>query len=170
MSNPRRRRHRRAAAREARGFRVNAGPPPPVRPHFPGVDPTAWTELPPAQYPPEVTEFIGLALELGENRKTIQGYRCDGCDFVLATRDAHPGYSPSVLDHARILDSRCPGAFVSFGYPDEDLPDGHAPVFEWYRPSETELIGLSDDFINHILKGGLILRRATGDTPTVDPV
>lgn len=151
---------KRAAERETSNLRINAAPPPLVRPHFPGVDTQEWTDLPPAQYPPETVTFIRLALE-AEDRKVIKGYRCDGCDLILATVDRHPGFSPDYLDHGRILDSRCPGTFVSFGYPDEALPQGAAPAFEWFRPGELALLELGDEFINHVLKGGLILRANT---------
>ena len=152
----------RAAAREAANMAHTASlaPPPLVRPHFPGVDASAWTDLPPAQYPPDTVSFIRQALDLGDNLKRVQGYRCDGCNLILAIRDRHPGYSPRFLDHTRILDSTCPGTFVSFGYPDEDLPEGSGPAFEFYRPGETELLGLADAYVDHVLRGGLILRLA----------
>lgn len=158
MSNRRNRQNiARAAARETTNMRANLAPPPLVRPHFPGVDASEWTDLPPAQYPPETVSFIRLALE-AEDRRTVKGYRCDRCDLVLATLDRHPGYSPDYLDHGRILDSRCPGTFVSFGYPDEDLPGAAAPAFELFRPSELALLELGDEFVDHVLRGGLILR------------
>lgn len=147
----------RAAARETSNLRANMAPPPLVRPHFPGVEAAEWTDTPPAQYPPETVTFIRLALE-AEDRLTVKGYRCDGCDLVLATLDRHPGYSSDYLDHKRILDSRCPGTFVSFGYPEEELPSGAAPAFEWFRPSELALGELGDEFVDHVLRGGLILR------------
>lgn len=159
MSNKRRPNARRAIERETANLRVNGSPPPLVRPHFPGVDASAWTDLPPAQYPPDTVDFIRQALELGEDLKRVKGYRCDGCDKVLATYDRHPGFSPDHVDHRHIeADSRCPGTFVSFGYPDEDLPDGAAPSHEWHRPSEVELLTLPDAFIDHVLRGGLILK------------
>lgn len=148
----------RAAARETTNLRANMAPPPLVRPHFPGVDTEAWSDLPPAQYPPDTVSFIRTALELGDNLKRVQGYRCDVCDLVLATYDRHPGHSPRYLDHKLILASSCPGTFVSFGYPDEDLPGGAAPAIEWHRPSELVLESLPDPFIDHVLRGGLIMR------------
>ena len=157
MTSRRRQNIARAAARETSNLKANLAPPPLVRPNFLGVDSSEWTDLPPAQYPPETVTFIRLALE-AEDRHTIQGYRCDTCDVILATLDRHPGYSPRYLDHKRILDSRCPGTFVSFGYPDEALPQGAAPAFEWFRPSELALLELGDEFIDHVLRGGLILR------------
>ena len=151
----------RAAAREAANMAANVAAAKLVRPHFPGVDPSTWSDLPPAQYLPEVVEFIRLALAMGDDRKVIQGYRCDRCDLVLATVDRHPGYSPRFVDHAKVLDTRCPGTFISFGYPDEDLPTGAAPAFEWFRPSEVALGELGDEFIDHVMRGGLILRPNT---------
>jgi hypothetical protein len=160
MSHHRRRQNlARAAARETTNLRANLAPPALVRPHFPGVDTSEWTDLPPAQYPPDTVAFIRRTLELGDLRLArVKGYRCDACNLVLATLDRHLGFSPDYLDHARILDSRCPGTFISFGYPEEDLPAGAAPAFEWFRPGEVALLELGDEFINHVMKGGLILR------------
>lgn len=157
--NPRRQRIRRAAAREAANLRVNAAPPPLVRPHFPGVDASDWTDLPPAQYPPDTVTFLRLALEAGE-RRTVKGYTCDTCSAVVATVDRHPGYSPDYVDHRRFVPAtRCPGLCVSFGYPDEAPPT--PPSHEWHRPSEPALLALlalPDEYADHVLRGGLLLR------------
>lgn len=139
-------------------MRVNGTAPALIRPHFVGVDADDWTDLPPAQYPPDTVAFIGKALALPD-RKIVNGYVCDGCQGLTLTRDRHPGYSPDVVDHKRFdPNSRCPGTARSLGYPDADLPAGWEPSHEWFRPSEDELLNLPDPFIHHVLKGGLILR------------
>lgn len=149
----------RAAAREAANMRANAAPPPLIRPMFVGVDASDWTDLPPAQYPEDTVAFIRLALSAGDTRKTLDAFRCDACKAVTVTVDRHPGFHPPYVDHARFDPDRvrCPGLARSLGYPD-DLPSDVVPSHEWYRPSEDELLELGDAFIDHVLRGGTILR------------
>lgn len=154
----------RAAAREAANMRVNAAPPPLVRPVFLGVATEDWTDLPPAQYPADTVEFIRLALTAGEDRRTLDGFKCDGCHGITLTVDRHPGYHPRAVDHRQFDPaSRCPGTGFSLDYPDEATPAGWTPSHEWFRPSETELLALEDRFIDHVLRGGLLLRIIPAD-------
>lgn len=155
----RRQRITRAAAREAANMRVNGSPPALIRPMFVGVDASDWTDLPPAQYPEDTVEFIRLALAAGEDRKTLDGFRCDVCQGLTMTRDRHPGYHPRFVDHRQFdPGSRCPGTGLALGYPDDAPPADWAPSHEWYRPSEDELLSLADAFVDHVLRGGLLLR------------
>ena len=155
----RRQRITRAAAREAANMRVNGSPPALIRPMFVGVDASDWTDLPPAQYPEDTVEFIRLALAAGEDRKTLDGFRCDVCQGLTMTRDRHPGYHPRFVDHRQFdPGSRCPGTGLALGYPDDAPPADWAPSHEWYRPSEDELLSLGDAFVDHVLRGGLLLR------------
>lgn len=149
----------RAAAREAANMRANAAPPPLVRPMFVGVDASDWTDLPPAQYPEDTVEFIRLALAAGEQRKTLDAFRCDTCHAVTVTIDRHPGYHPRFVDHRQFDPDRvrCAGLARSLEYPD-DLPSDVVPSHEWHRPSEDQLLELGDAFIDHVLRGGTILR------------
>ena len=157
MSNRRRPNIARAAEREAANLRVNGSAPALVRPHFPGVDTSAWTDLPPAQYPPDAVAFIRTALELGEDRRTVQLYRCDACRMIVVTRDRHPGYSPRFVDHRHFEPATsCTGVTRTLGHIDEAPPA--PPSHEWYRPGERELLDLPDAFIDHVLRGGLLLR------------
>lgn len=130
-------------------------------PHFTGVDAADWTDLPPAAYPPNTIELIKYGLErkaAGELR-ILNGYVCDTCKGLTMTRDRHPGVTPKFVDH-RAFDPghRCPGTTVSLGYPEDAPPADWTPSHEWYRPSEDELIRLTDAAINHVLKGALLVR------------
>lgn len=159
MTSKRRQNIARAAGREAANMRANGSPPPLIRPAFLGVDAADWTDLPPAQYPEETVGFIRLALSAGEQRKTLDAFRCDACQGITITVDRHPGYHPRFVDHRQFDPERvgCPGLATSLEYPD-DLPSDVSPSHEWYRPSEDELVTLEDRFIDHVLKGGTILR------------
>lgn len=129
-----------------------------IVPEFPGVSPELWTELPPAAYPPAVAELIRGVLDARQTGEivTVNGWLCDTCKAVLAARDLHPGVVPAVIDHRRFIPgSLCPGAARSLDYPRH--VELH-PTHEWYRPSETELLTLPGPFINHVLRGGLLLR------------
>lgn len=129
-----------------------------VRPVFPGVEVAAWSDPPPAQYPPETVATIRQLLELGERLARVDVYLCGVCHGHTMTRMTHPGIAPKVIDHGRFsADTRCPGTTTSLGYPD-DLPPDWAPSHEFYRPSEAELTRLPDEYIDHVLRGGLLLR------------
>lgn len=159
MTSKRRQNIARAAGREAANMRANGSPPPLIRPAFLGVDTSDWSDLPPAQYPEDTVAFIRLALSAGEQRKTLDGFRCDVCQGLTMTVDRHPGYHPRYVDHRQFdPNSRCPGTGISLEYPDDAPPAEWVPSHEWYRPSEDELVTLSDAFIDHVLRGGLILR------------
>lgn len=155
----RRRRTARAADRAAASMRVNGSAPALVRPVFLGVDASDWTDLPPAQYPEDTVEFIRRALAAGDQRRTLDAFRCDTCHGVTITVDRHPGYHPRLVDCARFDPerSRCPGLTTAAGYPD-DLPSDVEPSHEWHRPSEDELLSLPDAFVDHVLRGGTLLR------------
>ena len=85
MTSKRRQNIARAASREAANMRANGSGPQLIRPAFLGVDAGDWTDLPPAQYPPESVEFIRLALTAGDQRKTLDAFRCDACHGVTVT-------------------------------------------------------------------------------------
>lgn len=135
-----------------------------VVPAFPGVDPHTWTDLPPAAYPPSVAELIRGVLDARQTGEilTVNGWRCDTCGRVLVARDLHPGVVPAYADHRRFEPATlCPGMARSLDYPRH--VDLGAPGFEWYRPSETELLTRGrevrgDRWVNHVLRGGLLLR------------
>ena len=156
-------------------------PLPPMRlivPEFPGVSPELWTELPPAAYPPNVAELIRGVLDARQTGEivTVNGWRCQTCAGVMVVRDLHPGVVPAYVDHRRFVPATlCPGVAVSLDYP-RHVELG-APEFEWYRPSETELLTRArqlptiadpqtgDRIVNHVLRGGLLLRPIPTGAP-----
>lgn len=149
--------------RRPRTARVNGTPPglgALVVPSFPGIEVTEWSDLPPAAYPPAVAEqIIRPRLEAGTDLIRLNGYLCDGCHGLTLTYDRHPGITPALVDHDRFDPAtRCPGMARSLGYPADAPPAEWSPSHEWYRPGEPELLGLPDPVIDHVLRGGLLLR------------
>lgn len=142
-----------------------------IVPNFPGVSPELWTELPPAAYPPAVAELIRGVLDARQTGEivTVNGWLCDTCRATLVARDLHPGVVPAAIDHNRFIPGHlCPGLARSLDYPRHvDLGE---PTHEWYRPAEPELLALGsqpsgDKFINHVLRGGLLLRPIPQEQP-----
>lgn len=146
--------------RQARQTRTRRAPDRLIVPAFPGVDPHMWTELPPAAYPPQVAELIRGVLDARQTGEivTVNGWLCRTCRRTFVARDLHPGVVPAHADHRAFEPATlCPGLASSLDYP-RHVELG-APEFEWYRPSETELLGLDGKWIDHVLRGGLLLRR-----------
>lgn len=138
-----------------------------VVPEFLGVTLDAWTDAPPAQYPPHVADYIGHELATRtSDAYPLNGYVCEDCKGLTITRDRHPGVTPMFVSHEQFDPAtRCPGRTASLGYPTAELPAGWEPSHEWYRPSEPALLGIDsngiasrDAIIDHVLRGGLLIR------------
>jgi hypothetical protein len=147
--------------RPVNGHNLRKTPRPPALavPSFVGVAVEDWSDLPPAAYPLDVIDGVILPrLQAGADLIRTNAYRCDGCQGLTITYDRHPGIAPAMVDHNRFdRDTRCPGMGVSLGYP-PDLPAEWEPSHEWHRPSEDVLLTLGDAAIEHVLRGGLLLR------------
>lgn len=159
MSN---RRHTRDARNQrARDRRINGHAPGPklVVPTIVGHPAEEWTDLPPAAYPPVTVERVILPrLEAGADLVRRNVYQCVACNGLTVTYDRHPGVTPAYVDHRRFdPDTRCDGVTASLSYP-RDLPPETEASHEWFRPSEDVLVTLGDAAIDHVLKGGLLLR------------
>lgn len=167
MSKPRQN-IRRAAERAAASMAVNQKRGPAlIRPVFVGMSGHDWTDLEPAQYPEDTVEFIRLALA-APDRRVLDAFVCDGCLGITITRDRHPGFHPRLVDHRKFdPSSRCAGTAVAVGYP-EDMPSDAVASHEWYRPAEDELLDLPNAFIDHVLRGGLLLRIIPADIDGLD--
>lgn len=156
-----RRQSRQARNERARARRINNTRPEAalVVPSIVGHPAETWTDTPPAAYPPVVVRRVILPrLEAGADLIRRNAYRCAECDTLTVTYDRHPGVAPAYVDHRRFdPDTRCPGMTASLGYP-PDLPVEWDASHEWYRPSEDVLVTLGDAAIDHVLKGGLLLR------------
>lgn len=103
-------------------------------------------------------------------------YRCKyGCNTV--TVDVAEGVTPFMIkckakarpDRPLVPeltgpDGECTGSAQSCFYPKAPRP-AHipSPTHEWYKP--TDLAGLSDGEIEHVNRGGLLLRERTGTEP-----
>lgn len=88
-------------------------------------------------------------------------YMCRDCAAYIITIDRHKGVTPSFL----ACDSCTAGQKVSSFYRIALLPDGD-PTHEWYRPDGEELIILLRNkygMAEHLLKGGLLLRKIGGE-------
>lgn len=106
----------------------------------------------------------------------INAYGCQyGCNTV--TVDVDKGVTPFMIKckaksrpdrplrpELTGADGECIGAAQSCFYPKTPLP-AHlpAPTHEWYRP--TNLDGLNDGELEHVKRGGLLLRERTGAEP-----
>lgn len=163
MTSRRRQRNEAARARKINGHRPE---PKLVVPHIVDHPAEDWTDLPPAAYPPVTVERVILPrLVAGEDLIRRNAYRCVGCDALTITYDRHPGITPAWVDHRRFdPDTRCEAVTASLNYP-PDLPASYEPSHEWYRPAEDVLVTLGDAAIEHVLKGGLLLRPIAAAAP-----
>lgn len=92
-------------------------------------------------------------------------YVCERCSHYTVTIDVDEGVTPMFLACRADgeLEPTCGGTGQSLMYPPEPWPDGvpTTPQFEWYRPSQKELVELGWGEIEHVNKGGLLLRKVT---------
>lgn len=119
-----------------------------------------WADEPRPSLTEKVQAYV-LAMTDAREGRTHNAYVCT-CGTAWHTVDTHPGVTPSTLSHAMLQPgTRCEGRAVSQGYPRGEVPPSLGePSHEWYRPSTTELHGASDQVVDHVLRGGLLLRRA----------
>jgi len=92
-------------------------------------------------------------------RKNI--YVCDTCRGHIVTVDRDKGVTPfAILCRAT---KGCGGLMQSSMYRvfDQRIRAG----FEWYEPTETELVTESPATRAHVARGGLLLREALADDP-----
>lgn len=82
-----------------------------------------------------------------------------GCGAFIVTIDIHPGVTPFMLDCGR-----CGGWAHSKFY---RVADWLEPTHEWYRPDTLE--GINPAYLEHLSKGGLILRPIGKDEWSVPP-
>lgn len=104
-------------------------------------------------------------------------YTCQKCGGRVTTIDVDQGVTPFMIrcrvdtaDHeilttyipgiAAQVKPNCGGQMHSSFYPLGRRPSSiPAPSFEWYMPDEEEKRGLSQMTLEHVEKGGLLLRR-----------
>lgn len=106
---------------------------------------------------PDVLSFISSGKV--PTPPAMNAYQCQRRKgHIVITIDMHPGVTPMFMNCRY---PHCPGTSSSMGYPSAPMPDilKTAPTFVWYRPSLREMMDLSQEFVDHINGGGLLLRR-----------
>ena len=81
----------------------------------------------------------------------INIYTCSECGYQLVTRDVDEGVTPFTTPC-----DRCNGLAQSAGYRIPPFFPG-VPIKQWYRPDSLD--GLSPAEIDHVTRGGLLLRK-----------
>lgn len=89
-----------------------------------------------------------------DGRDRIDVYTCEKCGGRVLTTYRDVGVTPFVIRCAR-----CKSSMVHNYTYLKDAYNGKDKVLEWYRPSFNELVKMSDGAIEHVLCGGLILKR-----------
>jgi hypothetical protein len=100
--------------------------------------------------------------DLGE----INGWICRVCTLPTYVVHVDHGVTPMFLAcRATGNLEDCRGTAVSMMYPPPPYPDHvkSAVNFEWYKPDEREYRKLELDSIDHVDKGGLLLRPLTDE-------
>lgn len=92
------------------------------------------------------------------------GYKCERCGRVIITIDIHRGVTPFTL--ACRVGSKCRGTMKSNMYPGDGAPppveyqQRYADrVWHWYRPNQSDLMSCDSNTREHVMRGGLLLRK-----------
>jgi hypothetical protein len=127
--------------------------------------PEAWADSPPPRLPDKVQAFV-VGVDDAKQSRVHNVYVCDaaGCGVAFHTLDRHPGVTPVNMAHTIFQPgTRCPGRCLSAGYPTGRVPaDLGDPSHEWYRPSAEVLDTATPRVVEHVMRGGLLLRRWMG--------
>lgn len=106
-----------------------------------------------SRYKQLLSRMVGLKMYYGCEK--IDVYVCGCCGRSVLTTYRNKGVTPFII--------RCP--FCKSANMRHNLTllrkdfSGKQKVLEWYRPSFNELIKMSNGAIEHVLFGGLILKR-----------
>ena len=109
-------------------------------------------------------------------------YWCDSCHGYIVTVDRDEGVTPMFLacrvkGDPRAPGNPCAGQMRSMMYPKQPWPatDGYGnaipttPTWEWYAPDAAERAALDDASLEHVEKGGLLLRQIGRKAPPPPP-
>lgn len=94
--------------------------------------------------------------KMPEGKDMVNCYRCHNCGNIIKTVNTEDGVTPFVIQC-----DKCNGEATSLMYIDV-LPDEVA-TYEWYRPSLKFVLKTTTSVREHVLNGGLILRRINGE-------
>lgn len=107
----------------------------------------------------------------------LNAYYCDACKGYVVTEDVDEGVTPMflacrVLGEPTAPSNTCKGRSVSMMYPEQPWPS-HAPepipTWEWYAPDADEHLTLDEASLEHVVKGGLLLRPKGGSRKAPPP-
>lgn len=123
----------------------------------------AWSDTPTATYATQTLEWIAAK---APTRGMHNVWVCESCGEDVLCFDRHPGTTPFTVAHQTFDPTTpCPGITVSTFYngarAQQALVEHGAPSHEWYRPSSTELRHGSRAARDHVMQGGLLVRRVT---------
>lgn len=86
----------------------------------------------------------------------VNGYGCQNrqCRHVMVTVDVDDGVTPFMVGCPK-----CGASAHSFFYPTQGCPPAETATHEWYAPDEEERRELNAAELDHVERGGLLLRR-----------
>lgn len=91
-------------------------------------------------------------------------YPCEGITYAIHVDE---GVTPMFLacraEGKEPEDAQCTGTAVSIMYPPPPVPESviEAVAWEWYMPDAEEKATLGEAMLDHVEKGGLMLRKLT---------
>ena len=97
------------------------------------------------------------------NSKRVNYYKCQECSMGIFTVDREKGVTPMFLACRATPD--CNGMMVSSGYPHDDWFSLTPVKYEWYKPDLDDIQG---DEYEHVIRGGLLLRRLKKSIPLIE--
>lgn len=97
-----------------------------------------------------------------EPRGGVNGYACRRCAYVTITINRDEGVTPFSITCTR---PGCGGPAYSMFYPPEEVIGSEAVTHEWYRPSLRWARRKGAAMLEHVKRGGLVLRERTGGAP-----
>lgn len=98
-----------------------------------------------------------------EPRRTLNIYTCESCGFHIVTKDVDVGTTPFMIPCEALA---CEGRMLSSMYAVFD--QNMRPGYHWYKPAAPEWGALSPGELEHVRKGGLLLRKADGGRTNFD--
>ena len=97
----------------------------------------------------------------------VNGYRCKDCGKHTFVVHVDNGVTPMFLacraEGVEPADAECKGRGVSLMYPPPPTPPHivEAVAWEWYKPTRRELREMDTAMLDHVKRGGLMLRPLT---------
>jgi len=114
------------------------------------------------ELPKDACEWIQERMEQNKDFHHINAWCCEKCGGLTVCKDIHEGVTPMFLG-CRAAGSleECDGMAVSSGYPSTPPPPHILKklAWEWYRPSQTEFDKMDEAGKDHVLHGGLNIRK-----------